>query len=340
MMMTDIRPGQLMEAEAAESLRVFCAAAGADHAAALASMRLRDKRALYTIARGSSDAAANILSYEFMRELGLPVTSLPPSVFSLGAGVRLADMAALVISQSGASEDLVRSAKGARDQGAAVLAITNQPDSAVEGVADVTLPINAGPERAVPATKSVIGAVAAGQAMLSAILPEYAARAPRATSVINTLGGCQHPRSAQLQAALLRARHVFVIGRDTGYGAAHETALKLKECCALHAEAYSSSEVLHGPLQLATNPLLVLILDTGAAHIQDSLNQAEARFRAVGCDVHRISPADVGVRGDLTPTAAAALLLYLIYPIVLNVALALRLNPDAPETLSKVTQTT
>jgi glucosamine--fructose-6-phosphate aminotransferase (isomerizing) len=139
--------------------------------------------------------------------------------------------------------------------------------------------------------------------------------------------------------ALLRAQHVYVIGRDTGYGAAQEIALKLKECCALHAEAYSSSEVLHGPLQLVTKPLMILILDTGQADIQDSLDTAEKRFTAAGGAVHRIRPADIGAQG-LTPAAAAALLLCLLYPVVLATAVALGHDPDAPATLSKVTQTT
>ena len=58
----------------------------------------------------------------------------------------------------------------------------------------------------------------------------------------------EHPDVHTLQSVLLRSRHIYVIGRDTGYGAACEVALKLKECCVLHAEAYSSFEVLHGPL--------------------------------------------------------------------------------------------
>jgi glucosamine--fructose-6-phosphate aminotransferase (isomerizing) len=323
-----------MATEAATSLAVFARAARQN----VEMGGLHRPKAIYTIARGSSDAAANILSYEFMRELGVPVTSLPPSVFSLGKGVELDGAAAMVISQSGASDDLVRSAKGAAAQGAHVVAITNQPDSPVQAVSDLTIPIDAGPELAVPATKSVIGSIAAGMALLGSLIPDYRRRAHAATDTLSEFNGL-YPDAANLQAALLRARHVYVIGRDTGYGAAHEVALKLKECCALHAEAYSSSEVLHGPLQLATNPLMVLMLDTGFAGIQDSLDQAEARFRAVDCDVHRIRLSDVGVT-DVPPAAAAATLLALMYPVILNTALALGLDPDAPETLSKVTQTT
>ena len=326
-------PGSLMAKESAQSLKVFAASA-----VQTVSDDIQPPKAIYTIARGSSDAAANILSYEFMRELCIPVTSLPPSIFSLGAGVNLEDAAVLVISQSGASNDLVLSAQGAAKAGAKVLALTNQSDSPVEGAADVTLSIGAGPELAVPATKSVIGSVAAGMALLSKLKPAYGAKAQHAAQTIGNLS-LETQQADAIQAALLRARHVYVIGRDTGYGAAHETALKLKECCAIHAEAYSSSEVLHGPLQLATNPLLVLMLDTGLAETQDSLDQAEARFTASGCDVHRIRIGDVGLE-EVAPAAAAAALLAIMYPIILSTALALGLDPDAPETLSKVTQTT
>ena len=334
MSMASATPGQHMARETAEAAGVFCAAAGQAVTASLDGVR-----AIYTVARGSSDAAANVLSYEIMRETGVPVTSLPPSVFSLGNGVRLDGAAALVISQSGASDDLVRTAKGAAAAGAQVLAVTNVPGSNIEAASDVTVPIGAGPELAVPATKTVVGSIAAGMALLGAWRPVYAARAAEACASIAALDGVAHPRSAQIRAALLRARHVYVIGRDTGYGAAHEVALKLKECCALHAEAYSSSEVLHGPLQLATNPLFVLMLDTGAAHIQDSLDSAESRFRQAGCDVIRVRSSDVGA-GPLTPAAAAALQLMLLYPVILDTALALGLDPDAPSTLAKVTQTT
>lgn len=296
-------------------------------------------RAAYTIARGSSDAAALILAYEFMREAGRPCTTLPPSVFSLGGGVALDDALVLLVSQSGASEDLVRSARGARARGAHVVAITNLEGSPVERAAQACLPIGAGPELAVPATKTVVGAVGAGTALLAALVPAYAPRARAAAEVVADRGGVPHPRAAALAQALAGAQSVYVIGRDTGFGAAHEVALKLKECCALHAEAHSASEVLHGPLQLVTEGITVLLLDTGSPGTRDSLDIAQARFEGHGAEVHRVSPADLGVEG-LTPAAAAALLLCLLYPVVHATALARGHDPDAPATLSKVTRTT
>lgn len=335
-------PGSLMQSEIAEALAVFARSVGAISPTArqtLQSLNIAATRAFYTIARGSSDAAANILSYEFMRETGKPATSLPPSIFSIGRGVDLAETVTVLVSQSGASDDLVRSAKGARASGSTVIGLINQAGSAIESIAHLTVPIGAGPELAVPATKSVIGSIAAGMALLSEIAPSYAARTAASARTMAALDGATHPNATTLVSALLRAQHVYVIGRDTGFGAAQELALKLKETCALHAEAYSSSEVLHGPLQLATKPLLTLVLDTGQPDLQSSLDTAEARFRAIGGTVHRLRPSDVGAT-DLTPAAAAALLLYLCYPLVLATALALGHNPDRPATLSKVTQTT
>jgi len=331
--------GSHMAAEIAEAPEVFARAAGCRVAPALAGLDLAACHAFYTIARGSSDAAANVLSYEMMRELGRPVTSLPPSVFSLGRGVDMRGAAALAISQSGASDDLVRSVRGVRAGGGLALAITNVPGSPVEAEAQAVIAIGAGPERAVPATKTVIGSIGAGMALLAALAPAYAPRAAAAAEAFAALAAGPHPKADALRAALLRNPHVYVIGRDTGFGAAHEIALKIKETCAIHAEAYSSSEVLHGPLQLVTRPLMVLILDTGQDFIQPSLDTAEARFAGAGGTVIRLSTRDLGA-GALTPAAAAALLLAHVYPVILSVALALGYDPDTPATLSKVTQTT
>ena len=327
-------PGSLMAREIAEAPAAFA------RAASQAVPPLAPFRAAYTVARGSSDAAAMILSYEIMREAGRPCTSLPPSVFSLGDGVALDDALVLLVSQSGASEDLHRSARGARARGAQVVAVTNVEGSPVEAEAHLTLPIAAGPELAVPATKTVVGALGAGTALLSALVPDYAVRANASAEVVAEKGALPHPNAKPLADALAAAQSVYVVGRDTGFGAATEVALKLKECCALHAEAYSASEVLHGPLQLATGEeLTVLLLDTGLPAAAGSLDVAEARLRGQGAAVHRVSPADVGA-SDLTPAAAAALLLCLLYPVVHATALARGLDPDAPSALAKVTRTT
>lgn len=326
--------GRLMATEAAEAPAAFARAA-----LQVVPDIPAEWRALHTVARGSSDAAAGVLCYEWMREAGRPATTLPPSVFSLGDGVDLRDALVLVVSQSGASDDLVLAARGARARGARVVAITNVDGSPVEREAHARVPIGAGEERAVPATKSVAGAIGAGLALLARVRPSYRPRLHAAAGAVAEAGGRAHPRAAALRDALARARGVYVIGRDAGYGAAAEVALKLKETCALHAEAHSASEVLHGPLRLARPGLVALVLDTGHAPARPSLDTAAARLAERGAAVHRVSPADVAA-GALTPAAGAALLLCLLYPVVREAALARGLDPDAPAALAKVTRTT
>ena len=327
--------GHHMRAELGDASTVFAHTATLDVSDTIAPLNLSAAHAFYTIARGSSDAAANILSYEFMRELGKPMTSLPPSVFSVGDGVSMAGAVGLAISQSGASDDLVRTARGVKQRGGTVLALTNVPGSRVELESDVTLPIRAGEELAVPATKTVIGSVAVGLSLLAALQPAYADRLAASATCFEGLGNLAPKAHQELREALLRARHIYVVGRDTGFGAAQEIALKIKETCAIHAEAYSASEVLHGPLQLATNSLTVLVLDTQLDIASDSLDHAFDRFQRAGIDVHRICLH----QPDLTPAATAAGLLRGVYPVILETALALGLNPDAPSALSKVTVT-
>lgn len=327
-MTTGNEPGPLMRAESAEAAASFRRAATQP-----INLDLPRPRAIYTIARGSSDAAATILSYSFMAHLGLPVTSLPPSVFSLGRGVGLTDAMALVISQSGGSDDLVAGARGARAAGATVIAITNADGSRVEEEATRRLSILAGPELAVPATKSVIGAVGAGLALLAAMAPATRPALDAAVSAFSD-AACV-PRHDALETVMTDADSVFVIGRGAGFGAAQEIALKLKETCAIHAEAYSASEVLHGPMQLAVGRVLVLLLDTGQPEFAPSLDMAETRFTQLGRTVVPLRPRVAG----LDQAAAAALLLDDLYPAIRRVALARGHDPDAPQTLAKITRT-
>ena len=329
--------GHLMAAELRECIRVYCAALSQDAEPVRKAISVAAPRAIYTIARGSSDAAANIVSYAAMRRWGVPVTSLPPSVFSLDNGVDLNGAVTVLISQSGESLDLVDAITGANARGGLSVAVTNASTSPVALAATHVLDISAGPELAVPATKSVAGSIGAVMAMVA-----EKAEIERDCAILRGVEFRDSPLFAGLRAALAQARSVFVIGRGCGYGTAHEVALKIKECAALHAEAYSAAEVLHGPLQMAGPDLLVVILDTGEPQTADSLATAENRFRASGAQVFRISPGDVvsGLNaGTLMPASNAVLLLRALYGPILLASLSLGLDPDRPQALSKVTKT-
>ncbi len=245
--MIDLPPdaGQHMAREIAEAPGVLAAAV----AQGVALPDLGPLRAIYTIARGSSDAAANILSYEIMRETG--ASRHLAAALGLFAGARGAargrgGAGRVAIGGVGGSGPVGpgcprvgRAGAGAGERGRQPVEAAAEVDAAHHGRAGTG---GSGDEIGG-------GRIGGGMALLSAIVPGYAARAQAGAAAVAAAGREKRcGRSARSWPHSCGRAMSMSIGRDCGFGAAQELALKLKECCALHAEAYSSSEVLHGPL--------------------------------------------------------------------------------------------
>jgi glucosamine--fructose-6-phosphate aminotransferase (isomerizing) len=296
-----------------------------------------------TCARGSSDHAATFAKYVIETQTGCATASASPSVESIYAvPLRLRGALYLVISQSGASPDLLRSAEAARASGARVVALVNAEDSPLAALADTVIPLHAGAERSVAATKSFIGSLAA----ILHLVAHWCADA----SLLRDLQALpeQLRRAFSLDwsplvEGLANARDLFVLGRGYGLAAAQEAALKLKETCALHAEAFSSAEVRHGPMELVGPDLPVLLF----AQQDDALAGALAtvgEFRKSGAQVWTAAPGASG-RGVLpiVPTAqpmcAPVLAIQSFYRAVNALALRRGRDPDRPPHLAKITET-
>lgn len=306
------------------------------------SLRARPPRFIVTCARGSSDHAATFAKYVFETQVGLFTASASPSVSSVYAAHQNLDGALyLAISQSGKSPDLVRHAQAARAAGARVVALINHVDSPLADVAETVIPLHAGAETSVAATKSYI-------CTLAAIL-HLAARWRKDTALLDALfavpDGLQRGWSldwSPLVDGLIDARNLFVIGRGFGFGVALEAALKFKETCALHAEAFSAAEVRHGPMAIVGAGFPVLFFgqrdDTRAGTL------ALAReFRARGARVFVAAP---GMDADPLPVPESAhpactplLEIQSFYRAAGALALRRGLNPDMPPHLRKVTET-
>lgn len=296
-----------------------------------------------TCARGSSDHAATYAKYVIETRTGFVTTSAPPSVESIYAvPLRLRGALYLVVSQSGASPDLLRSAEAAHAAGARVVAVVNAVDSPLAGLADDVIPIQAGPEKSIAATKSFIGS-------LSAIV-HLVAHWRRDEALLQALRALP----AQLRQAFaldwsawvdsaVDARSMFVLGRGYGLGIAQEAALKLKETCALHAEAFSSAEVRHGPMELVTTDFPVLLFGQDDDTLPGTLATARD-FRARGASVWTAAP---GVSGADTlpivspgdPLCTPILAIQAFYRAVNLLALRRGRDPDRPPHLAKVTET-
>lgn len=305
-----------------------------------ARLRAPPPTIVVTAARGSSDHAATYAKYLIEPALGVVVASAAPSLASVyGARSSLAGALYLAISQSGASPDLLASVEAARVAGALTVALVNAQHSPLAALAEVVLPLHAGSEQAVAATKTCIASFAA-VLQLTAAWSGDVALGEAAVRLADDLAAARAADWSGAAPAIAGADHLFVIGRGVGFAAAQELALKFKETCALHAEAFSAAEVLHGPATLVGPNMPVLVLAQDDAAREDTLRVAD-RLAERGGTVLRVSS---GAWADLAlPIAAAAaqpmLMLQSGYALAGAVARLRGTDPDRPQHLTKVTST-
>lgn len=300
-------------------------------------------RMLFTCARGSSDHAATYAKYLFETRLGLPTVSQAPSLASLYGATQahLAGQPFLLISQSGRSPDLLLSAEAAHAAGALVIALVNDTASPLAERADVVIPLHAGPETSVAATKSYIATLAA-LAHLAGLWSDDAALMAAIDRLPEDL---QQAWDADWSQAPLftDARSLFVLGRGLTLGVAQEAALKFKETSGIHAEAFSIAEVAHGPMALVGRGFPMLVFppnDEAAAGIDTLL----ADFAARGADIAVAGGEFAGttalpIAAGLHPVTAPIAMIQAFYRMINAVAVARGRDPDHPPSLNKVTET-
>lgn len=336
----------LEAAEAPDVVRRMLAHNHADLARLGQDLRRQPPSLVLTVARGSSDHATLFGKYLIEQNLGLPVSSMAPSVVSV-AGATMRDLrTALVIavSQSGRSPDLIATVKAAAESGARVVAIVNDAASPLAEAASLVIPLHAGPEKSVAATKSCIASLAA-LADLVRHWSQHVALGTALSRLPDDLDAAGRLDWSPMTRALKKAQNLFVISRGAGFGIAQEMALKLKETCALHAEAFSAAEVEHGPAAIVRDGLPVLMLAPPDQAGPEVIALAR-RFAARGANVLCAGletpeagvtalPVPAGLDGSLAPIAW----LPSFYAAVVNLSLARGLDPDRPPYLDKVTKT-
>ncbi|RVT42476.1 SIS domain-containing protein [Sphingobium algorifonticola] len=299
---------------------------------------------IFTCARGSSDHAASYAKFLFETCLGIPTVSQAPSISSIYKATlaHVARAPFLVISQSGRSPDLLLSAEAARDAGALVIALVNDVQSPLAHIAHVVIPIDAGPEKSVAATKSYICTLSA----IARLVAEWAndRTMKQAVDMLpDRLAQAWNLDWSGAIAPLSRPDGLFVLGRGPTLAIAQEAALKFKETCGLHAEAFSIAEVAHGPMALVGPDFPVLIFppsDSGAAGL-DGLMATLARQQApllIAGQGHGAA-ASLPVIPDMHPNVAPIALIQSCYRMVNALSLSRGLDPDRPPLLNKVTQT-
>ena len=305
-------------------------------------------RAVVTCARGSSDHAATFAKYLIETRTCVLTSSAAPSVSSLYAVTSLHaakpdfdGVVFLAISQSGASPDLLAATEAARAAGAYVLALVNAKDSPLAQLAHQTIPLWAGHEASVAATKSYIASLAAivhlvGCWTRDSELLEALGRAPQQLEL------AWHLDWSAAAVGLQFASDLYIVGRGLGLGAAQEAALKLKETCRLHAEAFSAAELRHGPMALVRSGFPV-VLFAQSDETRAGIEALAAELVDRGATVMLAGGRQAGVLPLPTLTAHPAiepmLLVQSFYRLANTLAIARGGDPDRPPHLRKITET-
>ena len=324
--------------------------------AALRPLRARirelaeDRRQVLFVARGSSDNAAIYGRYLLEVHAGRMASLAAPSVAThYRRELDLFGALVVSISQSGQTEEIVRTQEWAKRCGAVTIAVTNVEGSALAQAADLALVTQAGPEEAVPATKTFTTQLTAMAVLATALAPDPGALDADLDRIPAEIEKLIANRAGIHDAVTLltRTNEVLVSGRGLAYSAAVETALKLEETCLRPVRGLSYADLRHGPIAIVDPQLVAIVVAAQDGPMLEGLTELLGDLRArgaltvgIGGDAVFAAAADVSVAGpDLPETVAPIALVVAGQLLAEALALALGLNPDAPRGLHKVTQT-
>jgi glucosamine--fructose-6-phosphate aminotransferase (isomerizing) len=306
------------------------------------ALRGMKPRAVVTGARGSSDNAATYAKYFIETRLGIITSSIGLSIGSVyDTKADFRNTVFLAISQSGKSPDLLASVEKAKNGGAYIVVLVNDVNSPLAALAHETIPLLAGAEKSVAATKTYLASVAAIAALVAAWCDDRALQAGLA-QLPGLMDKAWHMDWSAAMPLLAPARDLYTIGRGMGFGCAQEAALKFKETCGLHAEAFSAAEVRHGPMALVKSGFPVLMFSQND-ETRDGMKQLAESFLGAGARVmvtgFEIPGALCLPSAEADPTLAPILMAQSFYRMVNALAIARGFNPDLPPNLKKITET-
>ncbi|WP_316859432.1 SIS domain-containing protein [uncultured Cohaesibacter sp.] len=306
-------------------------------------LKQADPALVVTVARGTSDHAAHFLKYAIELTLGLPVASLGPSIASIyGAPMKLDKAVSFAISQSGASSDIVALAETVRRGGALTTALVNTNPCALADACEMVVDIQAGEEVAVAATKSFVSSIVAGLAII--------ARWGEDKALLGALDRLpEHLNEAldldwsSLMEPLAETSSLYMIGRGPSMAIASEAALKCKETSELHAEAYSSAEMMHGPVSLVDRDFPVIAFaarDAAEPSIVETVGKLVAKDpRCFISSKHAGDANPLPFVATGHPLTDALALIVPFYNFVESLSRRRGFDPDNPVALNKVTVT-
>jgi glucosamine--fructose-6-phosphate aminotransferase (isomerizing) len=314
-----------------------------------AELRVQKVKYVVIAARGTSDNAARYGQYLLGAHNHLPVGLATPSLFSVyDEPPCLEDALVIGISQSGQSPDIVAVLEEGRRQGTPTLTVTNDPASPLAKQGDYILPLHAGEEQAVAATKTYTAQLAA-LALLSCALGNDADRLEALRRVPLFVGRVLE-REDRVAQAVERYRYMemcVVLGRGYNYATAFEIALKLKELNYLIAESYSSADFMHGPIAVVGSGFPAMVV-APSGQMFDTMRHFSLELKSRGAELLIISDRQDLLAEAVTPLPLPGGVPEWLSPMVavvpgqlfaLHLTLTKGNDPDQPQGLQKVTVT-
>jgi len=316
-------------------------------------LRANPPKFAVTIGRGSSDHACTFAKYLLETKLGLVTASAAPSTVTIyNANLQMQNALVIGISQSGKSPDICQMMQAARAAGAITVAIVNHVTSPLAEIAEYVLPLWAGEEKAVAATKSYIASLTVLTQLVAFWANDEALQAALEKLPETLTVALSDGHWAGTVDELKQVSHTLVIARGFGFPIAQEAALKLKETAVIQAEAFSSAEVLHGPFALVQKNRPFLMFAQNDTTLSGNLELAK-KIKALRGKVILFIPKNLLSSDELKQIAAWVVLLpaslhpildpivaiEVFYLMVEQLALARGYNPDTPANLLKVTET-
>jgi glutamine---fructose-6-phosphate transaminase (isomerizing) len=318
---------------------------GEVHEAAV-ELRSRGFRSVMLAARGTSDNAALYAKYLFEVILGVPTALASPSAFTLyESEIDLDGVLVVGISQSGESKDVLETVRRSRELGAGTLSVTNDEGSALAAAAEFHFFLRAGREESVAATKTYTAELLLLYLLVEALNggekpSAEAGRLPEQAREVLEVGW-------EGTARYRYADHLVVTSRGYNLATAQEAALKLMETTYVVAEAFSAADLRHGPIAMIGQDFPVIAIvppgkaRPGMVSLVENLWERGAEVAVISDDEALTGRAGVNFTVPISCPEELSPVLYAIPPQMLahNLSRLKRLDPDAPRSLSKVTET-
>jgi glucosamine--fructose-6-phosphate aminotransferase (isomerizing) len=341
------QPGEIMFREINEipqMLRAITNSFGVDHQAH-SLLKDREFTNVVILARGTSDNAAHFFKYLIETKLGLPCGLASPSAATMyHVPFKYSKTLLIALSQSGRSTDLLTFAKSAQAGGGFLLSITNDAQSPLAAISDIHIPILAGPEIAVPATKSYVGQLMVSYLLAASWVNEVVATEEIITNAEDLLESDESV--AEFARSINLSRPLFVLGRGFSYPNAKEFALKMQETCLVPVQGMSSSDFLHGPIASLSEDAQVVFM--APEHLpRESFGEAPTKIRTITKNLYWIGKSYSMESGehhlDSVPSSSEVVAsitdAVLFQKVTHHLATSNGLDPDSPRGLSKVTIT-